>query len=84
VLDGNRFMKKYIKAYLAFIALTYAAISVPWLVLMAVAYLPKWDLPGEVVFVGLNMMPWFQPLYLCFNLVAGFFIFRFSARKFLE
>ena len=72
--------RQYIKAYLVFGVLTYAALFAFGLVLVLVVFMTQ----GHDAANGLDNQPWFGPLSQIMFFIFGFFSFSFSAKKFIE
>ena len=72
--------KQYIKAYLVFGVLTYAALFAFGLILGMAVFMTQ----GHDAANGLDNQPWFGPLSQIMFFIFGFLSFIFSARKFIE
>jgi len=72
--------KQYIKAYLVFGVLTYAALFAFGLALGMVVFMTQ----GHDAANGLDNQPWFAPLSQIMFFIFGFLSFKFSTKKFFE
>ena len=70
--------RQYIKAYLVFGVLTYAALFAFGLALGMVVFMTQ----GHDAANGLDNQPWFGPLSQIMFFIFGFLSFKFSAKRF--